>query len=97
MVFEWDEAKSRRTLDERGFGFEYAARIFLAPTLERPDDRLEYGEARIQAIGRVGDDILFVVYTNRGDIRHVISARLANRKELRLWQSFAEQWKISAE
>ncbi len=71
MVFEWDEAKSRRTLDERGFGFEYAARIFLAPTLERPDDRREYGEVRIQAIGRVGDDILFVVYTDRGDIRHI--------------------------
>ncbi len=97
MVFEWDEAKSRRTLDERGFGFEYAARIFLTPTLERLDDRREYGEVRIQAIGRVGDDILFVVYTDRGDIRHIISARLANRKERRLWQSFAEQWKISAE
>ena len=80
-----------------GFGFEYAARIFLAPTLERPDDRREYGEVRIQAIGRVGDDMLFVVYTDRGDIRHIISARLANRKERRLWQSFAEQWKTSAE
>ena len=52
MLFEWDEAKSRRTLDERGFGFEYAARIFLAPTLERPDDRREYGEVRIQASRR---------------------------------------------
>ena len=71
MVFEWDEAKSRRLTNE-GFGFEYAARIFLAPTLERPDDRREYGEVRIQAIGRVGDDMLFVVYTDRGDIRHII-------------------------
>ena len=97
MLFEWDEAKSRRTLDERGFGFEYAARIFLAPTLERPDDRREYGEVRTQAIGRVADDILFVVYTDRGDTRHIISARLANRKERRLWQSFAEQWKISGD
>ena len=97
MRFEWDEAKSRRTLDERGFGFEYAARIFLAPTLERADDRHEYGEVRIQAIGRIGQDILIVVYTDRGDTRHIISARLANRKERRLWQSFAEQWKISAE
>jgi len=97
MRFEWDEAKSRRTLNERGFGFEYAARIFLGPTLERQDDRRDYGEVRIQAIGRVGDDILFVVYTDRGDARHLISAPLANRKERRLWQSFAEQWKISAE
>jgi len=71
MLFEWDEAKSRHTLEERGFGFEYAARIFLGPTLERPDDR--------------------------DDTRHIISARLASRKERRLWQSFAEQWKTSAE
>ena len=97
MLFEWDEAKSRRTLEERGFGFEYAARIFLGPTLERQDDRREYGEIRVQAIGQVSDDILFVVYTDRDDIRHIISARLASRKERRLWQSFAEQWKTSAE
>ena len=40
MLFELDEAKSRRTLEERGFGFEYAARIFLGPTLERQDNRV---------------------------------------------------------
>jgi uncharacterized DUF497 family protein len=77
--------------------FEYAARVFLGPTLERPDNRREYREVRIQAVGRVIDDILFVVYTDRGDARHIISARLASRKERRLWQSFAEQWKASAE
>ena len=44
MLFEWDEAKSQRNLNERGFGFEYAARVFLGPTLERPDNRREYGE-----------------------------------------------------
>ena len=91
MIFEWDESKSQHTLDQRGFGFEYAARIFLAPTLERQDHRREYGEVRMQAIGRIDDDILFVVYTDRGDARHIISARLANRKERKLWQSFAEQ------
>ena len=97
MPLRVGQSKSRRTLDERGFGFEYAARIFLAPTLERPDDRREYGEVRIRTMGRVRDDTLFVVYTDRGDARHIISARLANRKERSLWQSFAEQWKISAE
>jgi uncharacterized DUF497 family protein len=69
MVFAWDEAKSRRNLTERGFGLEYAARIFLGPTLERLDNRREYVEVRIHAIGQVIDDILFVVYTDRGDVR----------------------------
>ena len=95
MPFEWDEAKSRRNLSERGFGFDYAARIFAGPTLEKRDDRRDYGEIRVQAIGQTGDDVLFVVYTDRGNARHIISARLASRKERKSWQSFAEQWKIS--
>jgi uncharacterized DUF497 family protein len=65
-------------------------------TLERRDDRRDYGEVRMQAIGRAGDDILFVVYTDRGDVRHLISARRANRKERKLWHSFAERWTASA-
>jgi uncharacterized DUF497 family protein len=96
MVFEWDEAKSRRTLSERGFGFDHAARIFYGPTPEKEDDRRNYGGVRMQAIGESGGDVLFVVYTDRGDVRHIISARLAGRKERRLWQSFAEQRKASA-
>ncbi len=95
MLFEWDEAKSRRTFSERGFGFGYAARIFLGPTLEQEDNRRDYGEVRMQAIGQVGNDVLFIVYTDRGNARHIISARLASRKERTLWQSFAEQWKAS--
>ena len=67
------------------------------PTLERQDHRREYGEVRMRAISRVGADILFVVYTDRGDARHILSARLANRKERKLWQSFADQWKLSTE
>lgn len=57
----------------------------------------EYGEVRVQAIGQAGGDILFVVYPDRGDTRHLISARLANRKQRMLWQSFAAQWKTSVE
>jgi uncharacterized protein len=92
MLFEWDEAKSRRTFRQRGFGFDYAAGIFGDLTLEKRDDRPEYGEIRMQAIGRIGNDILFVVYTDRGEVRCIISARRANRKERRLWHSFAERW-----
>jgi uncharacterized protein len=95
MLFEWDEAKSKRTLSERGFGFDYAARIFLGPTLEKQDDRRDYGEVRVQAIGRVGDDVLLAVYTDRSGARHIISARLASRKERKSWQTFAEQWRAS--
>ncbi len=80
-MFEWDEAKSEANLESRGFDFAYAARIFEGPTLELDDDRAEYGERRVQAIGEVEGNVLFVVYTWRGEARRIISARLASRKE----------------
>ena len=66
-------------------------------TLEKRDDRRDYGEIRMQAIGRVDDDILFVVYTDRGDVRHIISARRANKKERTQWHLFAERWRNPAD
>jgi uncharacterized DUF497 family protein len=80
-MFEWDEDKSEANLRNRGFDFAYAALVFDGPILEIDDERENYGERRIQVIGRVDDDALFVVYTWRGDVRRIISARLANRRE----------------
>jgi uncharacterized protein len=97
MIFEWDDAKSLRNLLERGLGFDHAAAIFIGPTLEARDNRRDYGEVRVQAIGRSGDDILYVVYSDRNEVRRIISARLANKKERRLWQSFVERWSKSSE
>jgi uncharacterized DUF497 family protein len=72
LVFEWDDVKSQRNLLERGFGFDHATAIFIAPTLEAQDTRRDYGEVRVQAIGRAGDDILYVVYSDRNEVRRVI-------------------------
>ena len=80
-MFEWDEAKSLRNLLQRGFDFVYAASIFDGPTLELDDNRINYAERRIRAIGRVDGDVLFVVYTWRNSARRIISARRANRRE----------------
>jgi uncharacterized DUF497 family protein len=96
-LFEWDDTKSQRNLLERGFGFDHAAAIFIWPTLEAQDNRRDYGEVRVQAIGRAGDDILSVVYSDRDEVRRIISARLTNKKERKLWQSFIEHWSKSAE
>ncbi len=80
-MFEWDEAKSQRNLLQRGFNFAFAAMIFDGPILEMDDPRAGYSERRVQAIGRAGGYILFIVYTWRVDVRRIISARKANRRE----------------
>ena len=85
MEFEWDEAKSERNRLERGLPFGLAAELFQGPVIERADNRRDYGEARVQAIGRVGSRVLICVYTDRGEVRRVISLRDASRRE---WNAY---------
>jgi len=49
--------------------------------VEWPDDRQDYGERRVRAIGEVNGVVLHIVFTDRGDVRRIISARVANKRE----------------
>jgi uncharacterized DUF497 family protein len=44
--FTWDPAKNVTNVRRHGIAFRDAARIFDGPTVERIDDRYEYGEVR---------------------------------------------------
>lgn len=74
-------AKSQKNLRERGFDFAFVARLFDQDILEREDARRPYGERRFMALGEIEDEVFVVVYTWRGAVRRIISARRANRKE----------------
>ena len=87
MEFEWDGPKNLRNVKERGFGFDYASQILERDPIEWPDKRKDYGELRTCALGQVETDILVVVYTKRGSMVRIISARPANRKERSRWLS----------
>ena len=91
MEFDWDETKSERNRRECGFDFATAALIFDGPVQTTVDDRRDYGEERIIAIGEVDGEVLAVVYTDRGSVRRIISARAANRKERETWRLFARR------
>lgn len=80
--FEWDEEKSDRCRSERGFSFYFAVKVFKSDTYaEWEDRRREYGEPRFVSIGEVANDIWAVVWTPRGNMRRIISARRASRQE----------------
>lgn len=83
---EWDAAKSERNRRERGFGFEVASLIFRGHTLEWDDTRRRYGERRVIALGRVEGRCIVVVYTWRRGVRRIISARKANKGEIRAYE-----------
>jgi uncharacterized DUF497 family protein len=81
MDFEWDEEKNKKNISRRGIDFQWAVGIFEEPTLERPDTRRDYGEARIIATGVVDAVTLTVVYTWRGNRRRIIAAWKAHDSE----------------
>lgn len=81
MIFEWDAAKSEHNAKQRGLPFTLAMALFEGPVLEEPDERRDYGEQRIRAIGQSGGRVLVCVYTDRGERRQIISLRIANRSE----------------
>jgi hypothetical protein len=89
VEFEWDPAKSAATDTTRGISFLRAAEIFTSRLLEWEDERQDYGERRIRALGESTGELLHVVYTRRGDVIRIISARRANRKERALWHARA--------
>jgi uncharacterized protein len=81
MEFEWDENKRQSNLSKHGIDFVRAASIFNSPILEKEDNRYDYDENRLIAIGETNGVILFVVYTMRGSIYRIISARRATKRE----------------
>ncbi|MBI4500201.1 MAG: BrnT family toxin [Gemmatimonadetes bacterium] len=79
--FEWDPDKRESNLLKRGIDLVDAAGIFQRPVVEWEDNRLEYGERRMVAIGELEAAVLTVVYTVRGDVYRLISARRARHDE----------------
>jgi uncharacterized protein len=82
MKFEWDEAKRLSNIRKHGVDFNEAKAVFLdLDRLESLDDRYDYREERIIAVGSSGTRLLAVVYVERGNILRLISTRVATRDE----------------
>jgi uncharacterized protein len=91
MRFTWHPAKNTANVRRHGITFQDAARIFDGPTVERVDDRFDYGEKRTYAIGLVNGIEITVIYTDRdGDERHIISAWRSEPHERRYFWNHLE-------
>lgn len=81
MRITFDEAKRSRTLAERDLDFRQAINLFSGTEFSFIDDRKEYGEVRMLTVGRLEGRLTAVVWTPRGDARHIISMRKCNLRE----------------
>lgn len=85
LKFEWDEEKDYANRKKHGISFETAAYVFQDEYyIEMYDFEHSIDEERYIAIGKVGD-LLFVVFTERGENIRLISARPATERERRLY------------
>jgi uncharacterized protein len=92
MRYTWTDEKYRDNLWWHHIAFEDAIRIFEGPTVERVDDRFDYGEVRVYAIGLVNGLEITVIYTERdNDERRIISAWRAEPHERRYYWQYLER------
>ena len=84
-LVEWDNNKNRLNIKKHGISFETAALVFA------DEERIEYydklhsqDEDRYVVLGCV-QGILYVVYTMRDEAARIISARMANSQERRIY------------
>lgn len=81
MEITFDPAKRAETQKRRGLDFADATKVFAGAVVEREDDRLDYDEVRVIAVGLLHGAVVAIVFTDRGDTRHVISMRKATKGE----------------
>jgi uncharacterized DUF497 family protein len=85
--FEWDPEKEKRNIEKHKVDFRTASRIWEGSVLERDDNRRDYRESRIEALGQVQGRLMVVIFTWRGTVRRIISARKANPREQRRFEA----------
>lgn len=86
MPIIYDPAKNQRNLAERALSFDRVAELDWENALIVPDTRRDYGEARERVLGLLEGRLHAAVITTRGDDMRVISFRVANRAERRMYE-----------
>ena len=81
MEISYHPEKREQTLAERELDFEDAVHVFAGRTIDFIDDRQDYGEERWITFGRLKGRLVALVWTPRGEARHIISMRKANDRE----------------
>jgi uncharacterized DUF497 family protein len=86
--FAWDDNKAASNRLDHHVSFEVAREAFKdAFAVEWIDNRHDDNEERLGLLGMVGDRLLHVAFTMRGEKIRIISARLAEPHERRRYHN----------
>lgn len=88
IVLEWNDDKNEININKHGISFLTAAYVFADENrVELYDEAHSIYEERYAVIGCVGK-LLFVVYTERGEVIRLISARIATKEEEEIYNEY---------
>lgn len=86
MDIEFDPKKSEANAQQRDLPFTSAEDFDFDTARYQIDDRRDYGEVRIRALGLIGDRLHSLVFTETATGIRVISLRKANQREVKRYE-----------
>ena len=91
--FEWDKWNIDKSYKKHGIKASEIEQVFVDKNAQiEKDIKHQEKEERYIAIGKTFQErMLFIVFTIRDDALRVISGRIANRKERRLYEESAKK------
>lgn len=81
MQITFDEAKDTLNKSKHGLSLSEAKKLEWDDALIWQDTRRDYGEARMVALGAIGERLYCAIFVDRETSRRIISLRKANQKE----------------
>ncbi len=86
MKFEYDKRKSRINFEKHSISLEEIQELWNVPAVEVQASTK--GEARFMIVGKLKGKLFCCVYTMRGKIRRLISARRCAKKEEKIYYDY---------
>ncbi len=86
-MISYDENKRKSNLQKHGVDFAECYKIFDHLMISKEDLSETYGEQRMQSLGLLDSQLIFLIWANNDDCIRIISARKASKYEKRYYYS----------
>ncbi len=83
MRFQFDPEKNKLNLVNHGLSLSFAEKLVWDEAYVWVDPRYPYDELRMIGLVPEGNTLYYVAFVDRGDVRRIISLRLAERREVK--------------
>ena len=83
MKIEFDPAKDKLNLSNHGLSLKFAEQLVWDEAYVWVDPRYQYDELRMAGLVPEGSTLYYVAFVDRGNVRRIISLRLAERREVK--------------